>query len=111
MKKILLTIATLAAAIPLTAHAEDLLTGDVRLACEATLCLSSGERPSECNPALRRYFDITRKKLGDTISARHDFLKQCPASNEQGMPELVRVNAHVKLHQEIRVWALKSAPP
>ena len=21
------------------------------------------------------------------------------------------VNAHVKLHQEIRVWALKSAPP
>ena len=23
----------------------------------------------------------------------------------------VVVNAHVKLHQEIRVWALKSAPP
>ena len=54
MKTILLAAATLATAIPLTAQAEDLLTGDTRLACEATLCLSSGTRPNECNPALRR---------------------------------------------------------
>lgn len=95
MKKRFFAVATLlAAAIPLTAHAEDLLTGDVRLACEATLCLSSGTRPGECAPSLRRYFDITRKKLSDTISARHDFLQLCPASNEQGMPELVRAIAN-----------------
>ena len=30
-------------------------------------------------------------------------------SDEQKMSDIV--NAHVKLHQEIRVWALKSAPP
>ncbi|MFD1244004.1 TrbM/KikA/MpfK family conjugal transfer protein [Paralysiella testudinis] len=94
MKKILLAAATLTTAIPLTAQAEDLLTGDVRLACEAVLCLSSGTRPNECAPSLRRYFDITRKKLSDTISARHDFLQLCPASNEQGMPELVRAIAN-----------------
>ncbi len=94
MKTILLAAATLATAIPLTAQAEDLLTGDTRLACEATLCLSSGTRPNECNPALRRYFSITHKKMGDTISARHDFLKQCPASNDEGMPELVRAIAN-----------------
>ena len=94
MKTILLAAATLATAIPLTAQAEDLLTGDTRLACEATLCLSSGTRPNECNPALRRYFSITHKKMGDTISARHDFLKQCPASNDEGMPGLVRAIAN-----------------
>ncbi|ECK9767893.1 conjugal transfer protein, partial [Salmonella enterica subsp. enterica] len=35
------------------AQADDgLFTGDVRLACEAVLCLSSGTRPSECAPLL-----------------------------------------------------------
>ena len=43
------------------------------------------------------------------------------AGNRKALIELSRllkyaiqanpVNAHVKLHQEIRVWALKSAPP
>lgn len=68
----------------------DLLTGDTRLACEATLCLSSGERPSECSPSLRRFFSIKHRKLGDTIKARKDFLKLCPSSNENdGMRRLV----------------------
>ena len=35
--------------------------------------------------------------------------------NSDGLYQKVKknedVNAHVKLHQEIRVWALKSAPP
>lgn len=44
----------------------ELLTGDTRLACEAILCLSTGERPSECQPAIRRYFSIVRR-----TSARH----------------------------------------
>lgn len=66
-----------------------LLTGDVKLACETILCLSSGGgRPSECNEALERYFSINKKKLKDTLNARRDFLKLCPASNEEGMPTL-----------------------
>ncbi|WP_416192478.1 TrbM/KikA/MpfK family conjugal transfer protein [Neisseria sp. CCUG12390] len=70
--------------------APDLLTGDTRLACEATLCLSSGERPSECNPSLRRFFSIKHKKWGDTLKARKDFLKLCPSSKENdGMRRLV----------------------
>ena len=73
---------------------EDLLTGDTRLACEATLCLSTAHRPGECNPSIRRYFSIKHRKMGDTIRARHNFLKQCPASNEPGMPELVRAIAN-----------------
>ncbi len=32
-------------------------------------------------------------------------------SSELGAIQLLHVNAHVKLHQEIRVWASKSAPP
>lgn len=73
---------------------EDLLTGDTRLACEATLCLSTAHRPGECNSSIRRYFSIKHKKMGDTIRARHNFLKLCPASNEQGMPDLVRAIAN-----------------
>ena len=66
----------------------NLLTGDKKLACEAVMCLSSGTRPSECNPALHRYFSIHHRKLGDTIRARRDFLRQCPASGDDGMPGL-----------------------
>lgn len=70
--------------------APDLLTGDTRLACEAVLCLSSGERPSECNPSLRRFFSINHKRWSDTLKARKNFLKLCPASNENdGMRRLV----------------------
>lgn len=70
------------------------LTGDTRLACEAILCLSTGNRPSECNPSIRRYFSIKHRRLHNTIRARHDFLRQCPSSNEQGMPELVQAIAN-----------------
>lgn len=72
----------------------DLLTGDVRLACEATLCLSSGERPNECAPSIRRYFSINHRKLRDTLNARRDFLKLCPASKEKGMDGLVEALVH-----------------
>ncbi|XXQ67424.1 TrbM/KikA/MpfK family conjugal transfer protein [Neisseriaceae bacterium B1] len=80
--------------MPLTAAAEDLLTGDTRLACEAILCLSSGDRPSECHPAIKRYFDIKRKKLSNTIDARRDFLNMCPSGKEEGMPQLINAIAH-----------------
>lgn len=67
----------------------DLLTGDVRLACEAILCLSSGDRPSECAPSIQRYFSIKHKKLKDTLNARRNFLNLCPSGKEQGMNRLV----------------------
>jgi hypothetical protein len=65
-----------------TVGAEDVLTGDTRLACEAILCLSSGTRPSECSPSLSRYFDIKKKFWSDTIKARFNFLQLCPASDD-----------------------------
>lgn len=65
------------------------LEGDTRLSCEALLCLSSGTRPGECGPSLSRYFGISKKKWSDTLNARRDFLNQCPASSEPGMPSLV----------------------
>jgi hypothetical protein len=64
------------------ASAQDLLTGDTRLACEAVLCLASGTRPSECAPSLQRYFSITARKLVDTIKKRGNFLELCPTSNQ-----------------------------
>ncbi|WP_425277427.1 TrbM/KikA/MpfK family conjugal transfer protein, partial [Kingella kingae] len=38
------------------------------------LCLSSGDRPSECKPSLERYFIIKHKKRHRTIDARRNFL-------------------------------------
>ena len=64
------------------------LTGDTKLACEAILCLSSGTRPSECNPSIQRYFSIHRKRMSDTIKARRDFLNLCPTSGDKGVQEL-----------------------
>ena len=64
------------------AKADDTLTGDTRLACEAILCLSTGSTPHECSPSLNRYFSINKKKFKNTIKARHNFLKMCPTSNQ-----------------------------
>lgn len=78
-----------------TAYADDLLTGDVRLACEAILCLSSSTRPSECTPSLHRYFNIfNKRKPWKTPLMRIDFLNLCPASHEVGMPSLVKAIAY-----------------
>ena len=84
MKK-LLGIAILSASCFMLSPAEELamLTGDVRLSCEAILCLSSSEKPSECQPSLNRYFSIKAKKLKDTIKKRKNFLKLCPVSDEE----------------------------
>ena len=42
-------------------YGADELTGDTKLACEAILCLSSSERPSECSASLSKYFSIRAK--------------------------------------------------
>lgn len=96
---ILLTAALLAPGIASAAPANpatqpDLLTGDTKLACEAILCLSSGTRPSECNPSLQRYFSIHHKKPHKTIQARENFLNLCPTSGEKGIKELNRALAN-----------------
>lgn len=65
-----------------TASAQEVLTGDTRLACEAVLCLASGTRPSECTPSLNRYFSITARKFKDTLKKRRNFLNLCPVSNQ-----------------------------
>lgn len=76
--------------LPLMSYADaPVFTGDVKLACEAVLCLSSSTRPSECAPSLARYFGINKKFWSDTVNARRSFLNLCPASSETGMPDLV----------------------
>lgn len=75
-------LATSALAMSIPASAQEVLTGDTKLACEALLCLASGTRPNECAPSLQRYFSISYRKISDTIRGRMDFLNLCPASNQ-----------------------------
>jgi hypothetical protein len=114
MKRFALTsvlVTMLAATVP--AHADDgLFTGDVRLACEAVLCLASGTRPGECAPSIRKYFSITARKLTDTIKKRKSFLNLCPAA-KQDTKMVALVDAitngagrcdYASLNASLRVW-------
>jgi hypothetical protein len=96
MKKMFIPLVTGAALFASSfANAQDgELTGDTRLACEAILCLSSGTRPGECAPSIRKYFSIHDKKPHKMIQKRKDFLNMCPASNEPNMPSLVNAIAN-----------------
>ncbi|CAI10549.1 TrbM protein of DNA transfer system (plasmid) [Aromatoleum aromaticum EbN1] len=97
MKKNLLGMASAVVALgtspgSVNAQDADVLSGDTRLACEAILCLSTGQRPSECTPSLDHYFGIKKKKLSDTLEARLSFLNKCPVANQTPqMSTLVRV--------------------
>lgn len=85
------------------AFADEVLSGDTRLACEAVLCLSSGMRPGECSPSLSRYFGINKKKWSQTLQARRNFLNLCPSTSAPGMPSLVEsiVNAAGQCSAEV----------
>lgn len=72
----------LAAIAAPSAYAEDTLTGKVKLACEAILCLSTGSPPGECSPSLSEYFSIDFEDFRDTIRGRVNFLNLCPVSGE-----------------------------
>lgn len=72
----------LAAFLGGAAQAQDELSGDTRLACEAVLCLSTGSPPAECAPALRRYFSISHRRLAQTIRLRSSFLRLCPTAQQ-----------------------------
>lgn len=81
LKQLVLT-AMLGASMTTSAMANEVLTGDTRLSCEAILCLASGKRPDECTPSLKRYYGISRKKQSDTIRDRIEFLRRCPVASE-----------------------------
>jgi hypothetical protein len=93
------------------AHAQ-LFTGDVKLACEAILCLSTGNRPDECTPSINRFFGISMKKFSDTLKAKRDFLNLCPsASQDARMISLVDAITngagrcdYAALNASLRVW-------
>jgi hypothetical protein len=58
------------------------LTGDAAVACEVILCLSTGNPPNQCNNSLKKFFSIKFRKPHKTIKARGNFLKLCPASDD-----------------------------
>lgn len=89
MKQPILKALTLTALMMATAPTAYALSGDTKLACEAVLCLSSGTRPSECTPSLRKYFSITDKKPHKMVTKRLNFLKLCPVGHEPKMPQLL----------------------
>lgn len=71
-----------------------LLTGDVRLACEAILCLAASRPTHECNPALSHFFSIEKRKLSDTLKAREHFLSLCPSATASAqMSSLIKAMA------------------
>ena len=76
-------------------NAEAIFTGDKKLACEAILCLSTGKPPTECKPALRKYFSLRAIPSnfwgngGKSLTeVRKDFLKLCPTDSDTKDPEL-----------------------
>ncbi len=93
MKKVIMLLLVLS--VSPIGQSGEVLGGDVRLACEAILCLSSGERPGECSPSLSKYFSIKKKKFSKTLKARINFLNLCPvASQDSNMKSLVNAIAH-----------------
>ena len=80
LKLPVILLSTLAMSI---AHADGgELTGKVKLACEAILCLSTGSPPGECSPSLSEYFSIDFDDFSDTLQGRINFLNLCPVSSE-----------------------------
>lgn len=90
-----LTFAILLIAVPPLVVADEVLTGLVKLSCEAILCLSTGSPPNECSPSLTHYFDIDFDDFSDTVDARINFLNLCPVSAQTPqMQSLVQAIAH-----------------
>ncbi len=90
MKAIVLA-GVIGSVLSIQASAQEMFTGDVKLSCEAVLCLSSSQQPGACAPSLARYFGISAEKWSDTLQGRMDFLNLCPASHDQSanMPSLI----------------------
>lgn len=57
------------------------LTGNVKYACEAILCLSTGSKPNECAPSIKKFFSIWDKKPWKIPEKRFNFLALCPVGS------------------------------
>ncbi|WP_241081404.1 TrbM/KikA/MpfK family conjugal transfer protein [Achromobacter xylosoxidans] len=91
---LLLALPAAASAVAQTPPKIEVLTGDEGDACAALLCLAGAKPPSECDPALSRFFGIKKKKLSDTLDARQDFLAMCPSVGAvPGLSELAKALA------------------
>lgn len=92
-------VATIAVCVPFlyqpSATAQD-LTAMQALACEATLCLSTGGPPTECKPSLKKYFSIVFSKPWKTAQARKNFLKLCPDVSESKASKLAADSAETE---------------
>ena len=93
------------------AWAENFLTAQGRVLHER---VDGGEPETRKGVRFERSVHASAEKFG--ISGVLDMIEHelatgrlKPVEYKRGKPK--SVNAHVKLHQEIRVWALKSAPP
>lgn len=80
-----LSLAVFVSVVP--AWAQQTFEGEKKQACEAVMCLSSGERPEECQPSLKKYFSIKAKKPWKTLTMRKEFLKKCPSGGYEGKEE------------------------
>lgn len=86
------TVFAAAASVPITASAQDVLTGDTKLACEAILCLASPTRPDECTAAIAKYFSISLRRFSSTLRARKNFLSLCPRVDPSTVEQVVNSN-------------------
>jgi hypothetical protein len=94
------------------------LTGDTKLACEAIICLSSGQRPDQCSESIRRYFSISFRRISDTLQGRTNFLNRCPKGGDAQMDTLVKgivysagASDAVKLNTTLAYWPEDSNAP
>lgn len=92
LKKLIVVAGVGVAVVVATAPAmgQVTLTGDTKLACEAILCLSTGQRPDQCSESIRRYFSISFRRISDTLRGRSNFLNLCPQGGDAQMPALVK---------------------
>lgn len=77
---------------PLAASAQEVLTGDTKLACEAIMCLASPTRPAECAAAITKYFSISLRRFSNTLRARKNFLSLCPRVDPATINQVVNDN-------------------
>lgn len=80
------------ASMPFTANAQEALTGDTKLACEAIMCLMSPTRPAECTAAITKYFSISLRRFSSTLRARKNFLSLCPRVDPNTVDQVVNSN-------------------
>lgn len=89
------TVALTAALGSTGAQAQDQLDGDARTACEVILCLSTGSRPDQCSPPLRRFFSIKKPWK------RVNFLRLCPKKNNNDWNEEQLVHDNLMNDEQI----------